>query len=141
MRSLLPLAAAGGAGMLWHTLPRWVKIPSVVGLVALCAFELTKDGSEAFNAAAIYGGQGKQGAAQIVDPTKTLADSAAGKEVSGAKRTVAAQWEGLAGDARQKIAAGDAASQSESQLLAKQRAGTANTTDAIQLETLKKNPK
>jgi hypothetical protein len=50
MRSLLPLSA-GGAG-LWHALPHWIKIHS----------ELY--GSEAFNAAAIFGGQDEQGAAQ-----------------------------------------------------------------------------
>jgi hypothetical protein len=139
MRSLLPIAAAGGAGMLFASLPRWVKIPAVVGLVALGAIELTKDGSEAFNAAAIFGGQGEQGAAQMVDPKRTEADSAAGKEISGAKRMIDAQWQGLAADAIQKQAVAAAASESEQELLAKQAKGVKlTTTEAIQLETLKK---
>lgn len=120
MRSLLPLAAAGGAGMVWQSLPRWVKIPAAVGLVALAALELNKDLNESWNSAAIFGGQGEQGAAQIVDPKKTEADSAAGREVSGAKRTVAAQWQGLAADAAAKRAAADADTESEQELLAKQ---------------------
>jgi hypothetical protein len=139
MRSLLPLAAAGGAGMFFNALPRWVQIPVVVALLLVAIFELTKDGSEAFNAAAIFGGQGEQGAAQMADPKKTEADSAAGREVSGAKRTVAAQWQGLAADAIQKQAVAAAASESEQELLAKQAKGVKlTTTEAIQLETLKK---
>jgi hypothetical protein len=139
MRSLLPLAAAGGAGMLWHTLPRWVKIPAVVGLVALGAIELTKDGSEAFNAAAIFGGQGEQGTAQMASPKTTLADSAAGKDVSGAKLTVAAQWQGLAADAIQKQAVADAASLSEQELLAKQAKGIKLTsTESLRILELKR---
>jgi hypothetical protein len=139
MRSLLPLAAAGGAGMLWNTLPRWVKIPGVVGLVALAAIELTKDGSEAFNAAAIFGGQGEQGLAQIADPKKTEADAAAGQEVSGAKRTVAAQWQGLNADALQKQAVAEAATESEQELLAKQAAKRKLTsTESLRIQELKK---
>jgi hypothetical protein len=119
MRSLLPLAAAGGAGMFFNALPRWLKIPVVVALLLVAIFELTKDGSEAFNAAAIFGGQGEQGAAQMTDPKKTEADSAAGREISGAKRTVAAQWQGLNADALLKQAQAEAATESEQELLAK----------------------
>jgi hypothetical protein len=139
MRSLLPLAAAGGAGVLWHSLPRWVKYPAVVGLVALATFELVKDGSESFNAAAIFGGQGEQGAAQMVDPKKTEADSAAGKEVSGAKRTVAAQWAGLNADALLKKAQAEAATETEGQLVAKKMWNMPlTTTESLRLAELKK---
>jgi hypothetical protein len=137
MRSLLPLAAAGGAGMLFASLPRWVKIPAVVGLVALGAIELTKDGNEAWNSAAIFGGQGEQGAAQMVDPKKTEADSAAGKEVSGAKRTVAAQWAGLNADALLKQAQAEAATESESDLLAKKAKHVKlSSTEELQLQAI-----
>jgi hypothetical protein len=139
MRSLLPLAAAGGAGMLFASLPRWVKIPAVVGLVALGAIELTKDGSEAFFAPLIFGGQGEQGAAQMVDPKKTEADSAAGKDVSGAKRTVAAQWEGLNADALLKQAQAQAASEPIEEIARKKVSGQKLTsTESLRLEEYKK---
>ena len=76
--------------MFWNMLPRVLRIPLLVGVVAVAAFELTKDGSEAFNAAAIFGGQGEQGAAQMADPKKVEADAAQGREISAAKRTIAA---------------------------------------------------
>ena len=138
MRSLIPLAAAGGAGMFFNALPRWIKIPAVVGLVALAAIEITKDGSEAFNAAAIFGGQGEQGAAQMIDPKKVEADAAQGREISAAKRTITAQWEGLNGDAMLKNAQGVAATESEAELLAKQAKHKLTSIESLRLLELKK---
>jgi hypothetical protein len=112
MRTVLTAAVAGGAGMVWHSLPRWVKIPAAFGLVALAAIELNKDVNESWFSSAIFGGQGEQGLAQIINPKKTEADSAAGKEVSGAKRTVAAQWQGLNADALLKQAQSEAGTES-----------------------------
>src|ERR1019366_7750009 len=100
--TVIPMMAAGGAaGMFWNMIPRLLRIPLVVGVVLVASFELLKDGSEAFNAPAIFGGQGEAGAAQMVDPKKTEAAAAAGREASAAKRTAAAQWEGLNADAIQ----------------------------------------
>jgi len=139
MRSLLPLAAAGGAGMFFNTLPRWVKIPAVVGLLALAAFELTKDGSEAFNAAAIFGGQGEQGAAQMADSVKVRADMNAGKDVSAAKRTATVTYEQNAAVAQEKQAIASAATQSEWDLKFKKATGhPLTTTETLRLAELKK---
>jgi hypothetical protein len=139
MRTVLTAALAGGAGMAWSSLPRWVKIPVAVGLVALAALELNKDANESWNSAAIFGGQGEQGAAQMVDPKKTEADAAAGREVSGAKRTVAAQWEGLNADALQKQAVAEAATESEWDLKFKKATGhPLTTTETLRLAELKK---
>jgi hypothetical protein len=140
MRTLIPMMAAGGAaGMFWNMLPRVLRIPLLVGVVAVAAFELTKDGSEAFNAAAIFGGQGEQGAAQMIDPKKVEADAAAGREVSAAKRTIAAQYEGLNADAIQKQAVAEAASESELELLAKQVKGIKlSSLETLRIAELKK---
>jgi hypothetical protein len=48
----------------------------------------------------------------MTDPKKTEADIRAGKEVSGAKRTIAPQYEGLAADAALKQAKAQAATES-----------------------------
>ena len=139
MRSLIPLAAAGGAGMFFQALPRWVKIPAVVGLVALAAIEITKDGSEAFNAAAIFGGQGEEGAAKMADPLKTEADAAAGKPVSGAARMMAKQVEATGADAQQKQAVADASTESIEEIARKKLSGKKLTsTEALRLEEYKK---
>lgn len=138
--TVIPMMAAGGAaGMFWNMIPRSLRFPLVVGVVLVASFELLKDGSEAFNAPAIFGGQGEQGAAQMIDPKKTEADSAAGKEVSGAKRTVAAQWSGLNADALLKNAQAEAASESEAELLAKQAKRIKLTsTESLRIQELKK---
>ncbi len=121
MRStVIPLMTAGGAaGMFWSAIPRALRIPLLVAVVLVGAFELVKDGNEAFNAAAIFGGQGEQGAAQMIDPKKIEADAAQGREISAAKRSITAQWEGLNGDALLKESQGVAAAESEAELLAK----------------------
>src|SRR5271166_2544386 len=124
MPTVVPLMTAGAAvGMCLSAAPRVVRIPLLVGVMALATFELTKEGSEAFNAAAIFGGQGEQGAAQMIDPKKVEADDAAGREVSAAKRTITAQWQGLSGDALLKQSQGVAAAESERELLAKRAKG------------------
>jgi hypothetical protein len=123
--------------MLWHTLPRWIKIPAALGLVALAAIELNKDANESWFSNSIYGGQGETGAAQLVDPRTVEKDAAAGREVSAAKRTITAQWEGLAADAIQKQAVAEAATESETQLLAKQAKGIRLTsTESLRLQEL-----
>jgi len=141
MRStVIPLVTAGGAaGMFWNIIPCALRIPFLVGVVSVAAFEMVKEGNEAFNAAAIFGGQGEQGAAQMIDPKRVEADAAAGREVSAAKRTITAQWEGLAADAIQKQAVAEAATESEAQLLAKQAKGIKLTsTESLRLQELKK---
>jgi len=140
MRSLIPVVTAGGAaGLFYSAIPRFLRVPLLVGVIAVCAFELVKDGSEAVNAPAIYGGQGEQGAAQMIDPKRVEADAAAGGEISAAKRTITAQWQGLAADAIQKQAVADAATESEAQLLAKQAKGIKLTsTESLRLQELKK---
>jgi hypothetical protein len=138
MRSLLPLAAAGGAGMLWGALPRWVKIPAVVGLVALGAIELNKDTNESWFSSAIYSGQASEGESKSVDPRKTEADAAAGKPVSGAALMMAKQVEGLGADAIQKQAVADAASLSEQELLAKQAKGVLSSVETLRILELKR---
>lgn len=125
--------------MFFNTLPRWVKIPAVVGLLALAAFELTKDGSEAFNAAAIFGGQGEQGAAQMADSVKVRADMNAGKDVSAAKRTATVTYEQNAAVAQEKQAIASAATQSEWDLKFKKATGhPLTTTETLRLAELKK---
>jgi hypothetical protein len=140
MRSVLPIITAGGAaGMFWNAIPRILRIPLLCGVVAVASFELLKDGSEAFNAPAIFGGQGEQGAAQMVDPKKTEAAAAAGKEVSGARRTVAAQWAGLNADAIQKQAVAEAYSETIEEIARKKLSGKKlTTTEALRLEEYKK---
>ena len=120
MKSLIPLVAGGAAGMMWNVLPRWVKVPAVVGLVALAALELNKDANKSWFSSSIFGGQAAEGESKTVDPLKTEADAKAGKPVSGAARMMAKQVEGLGADAIQKQAVADAASESEQELLAKQ---------------------
>jgi hypothetical protein len=138
MKSLLPLAAGGAAGMMWNVLPRWVKIPAVAGLIALAVIELNKDANESWFSSAIFGGQASEGEAKSVDPLKTEADAKAGKPVSGAARMMAKQVEGLAADAVQKEVTADAASESEQELLAKKFFGKRLTsTQELRLQELK----
>jgi hypothetical protein len=138
--SLLPVVAAGGAaGMFFSALPRAVKIVAVPAIVLVGVIELTKDANESWFSAAIFGGQGEQGAAQMVDPKIVLADSAAGREVSGAKRTVAAQWQGLNADAIQKQVVADAASEPIEEIARKKVSGQKLTsTESLRLEEYKK---
>ncbi len=138
--TVIPMMAAGGAaGMFWNMLPRVLRIPLLVGVVAVAAFELVKDGNEALNAAAIFGGQAAEGEAKTVDPLKTETDAAAGKPVSGARRTVAAQWEGLAGDALQKEAVGEAYSEPIEDIARKKLSGKKlSSTESLRLEEYKK---
>jgi hypothetical protein len=140
MRSNIQLLAAGGAvGMVFASMPRWVKVPAMIALLLLAVIELNKDANESWFSAAIFGGQGEQGAAQMADPILVLADSATGREVSGAKRTVAAQWQGLNADAIQKQAVADAASESIDEIARKKVSGQKLTsTEALRLEEYKK---
>jgi hypothetical protein len=140
MRTITQIIVAGGAaGMFLDAVPRVVKIPVVAGLLLLAIIELNKDANESWFSSAIFGGQGEQGLAQIVDPKKTEADSAAGKEISAARRTVDAQWQGLAADAAAKRAAADADTESEQELLAKQAKGTKLTSkESLRIQEIKK---
>jgi hypothetical protein len=139
MKSLIPLVAGGAAGMMWGVLPNWVKVPAVVGLVALAALELNKDLNESWFSSAIFGGQASEGEAKTIDPLKTEADAKAGKPVSAAARMMAKQVEGLAADAVQKEVTADAASESEQELLAKQAKGVRLTsTESLRIQELKK---
>lgn len=139
MKSLIPLVAGGAAGMMWNVLPRWVKVPAVVGLVAMATLELNKDFNESWSSSAIYGGQASEGEGKTADPVKTEADAAAGKPVSGAARMMAKQVEGLGADAIQKQAVADAASESEQELLAKQAKGVKLTAmESLRIFELKK---
>ena len=125
--------------MFWNMLPRVLRIPLLVGVVAVAAFELTKDGSEAVNAPAIYGGQGEQGAAQMVDPKKVEADAAQGREISTAKRSAAAQYEGLYADQIQKQSVAEAYSEPIEVIARKKLSGKKLTsTEALRLEEYKK---
>jgi len=137
MRSLITLAGAGAAGALWSSLPRVGKVLVAVGLGTLATIELTKDGNEAWFSGSIFGGQGAQGDAQIVDPKKTEADMKAGKPVTGAAATTAMQVEGLAADAVQKEVTADAMTESEDELLAKQKRHVKLTsTEALRLKEI-----
>jgi hypothetical protein len=140
MKSLIPLVAGGAAGMMWNVLPRWVKIPAVVGLVALAAIELNKDANESWFSSAIFGGQAAEGEAKTVDPLlKTEADAAAGKPVSGAARMMAKQVEQAGADAVMKEVAADTDRQSEQELLAKQAKGIKLTSkESLRIQELKK---
>ena len=85
MRSLIPIAGAAGAGMLWGALPRWVKIPVAFALGLVAIVEINKDSNESWFSSAIFAGQASEGESKTVDPfLKTEADAAAGKPVSGA---------------------------------------------------------
>jgi hypothetical protein len=138
MRSLIALAGAGAAGAFWSKLPSSIKAPVVIGLGILAVSELNKDANESWFANAIYGGQGAQGSAQIVDPKKTEADMKAGKPVTGAAATTAMQVEGLAADAVQKGVTADAMAESEDELLAKQKRGVKlSSTEALRLSEIK----
>jgi len=124
MKSLLPLAAGGAAGAAcWVLLPRWVKIPAVVGLVALAAFELNKEANESWFSSAIFGGQAADGQAKIADPVKVRQDMSAGKEVSGAQRNQVVTYEKESAGAEAARAEADAVTASEEELLAKKARG------------------
>jgi hypothetical protein len=139
MRSLIPLVGAGAAGAFWSMLPRWVKLLVGGGLIALASVELVKDGNEAFYSGGIFGGQAAQGEGQIVDPKKTEANLKAGKPVTGAAATVAAQYEGLAADAKQKGVYADAAVESEAELRGKKAKGIPLTsTEELRLKELRR---
>lgn len=125
--------------MFWNILPRWVKIPGVVGLVALAGIELNKDFNESWFSGETFAGAGAEGISKAIDPLKTEADSAAGKEISAARRTVDAQWQGLAADAAAKRAAADADTESEQELLAKQAKKLKLTAkESLRIQELKK---
>jgi hypothetical protein len=138
MRTLIAGAAGmGAATALWSKLPLWVKFPVLIALGILAVSELNKDSNESWFANSIYGGQGAQGAAQIVDPKKTEADMKAGKPVTGAAATTAMQVEGLAADAVQKGVTADAMTESEEELLAKQKRRVKLTsTEALRLKEI-----
>jgi uncharacterized protein (DUF885 family) len=140
MKSLIPLVAGGAAGMMWGVLPNWVKVPAVVGLVALAALELNKDLNESWFSSAIFGGQASEGEAKTVDPLKTEADAAAGKKpVSGAARMMAKQVEKTGAEAVQAEVAADADRLSEQELLAKQAKGIRLTSkESLRIQELKK---
>jgi hypothetical protein len=122
MRTLIAAGAgAGAATALWSKLPLLVKVPIVVGLGILTVSEIYKDSNEAWFANAIYGGQGAQGSAQIVDPVAVRRDMNAGKEVSAAKRNQVVTYEEHSAAAQEKQAVADAATESEAELLAKQK--------------------
>jgi hypothetical protein len=141
MANTVPQIIMGGAaaGMFLNAVPRVVKIPVLVLLLLLAIIELNKDANESWFSSAIFGGQGEQGAAQMADPKKTEADSAAGKEISAARRTVDAQWQGLAADATAKRAAADADTESEQELLTKQAKKLKLTAkESLRIQELKK---
>jgi hypothetical protein len=141
MPNTIPQLIVGGAaaGMFLNAVPRVVKIPVLVLLLLLAIIELNKDANESWFSSAIFGGQGEQGAAQMVDPKKTEAAAAAGREVSGARRTAAAQWAGLNADALQKEAQAAAATETEGQLVAKKLWNMPlTTTEELRLQELKK---
>jgi len=139
MKSLLPLAAGGAGVALWTPLPRWIKLLAGAGLISLGTIELVKDGNEAFYSGSIYGGQAAQGDAQAANPRKVEADLAAGKPTTNAAATAAAQFEGLAADAKQKGVYADAAVESEAELRGKKAKGIPLTsTEELRLKELRK---
>lgn len=138
MRSLIQLFSNGGAvANFWHRIPFGVKAPVVVGLVLLAGAELTRDLNQAWRSGRITEGEAVKGDAQAADPNATRAAVLAGKPVTGAERTIAAQVAGLDADADQKRATADAANESEDELLAKAKHGAKLTsTEKLRLREL-----
>jgi hypothetical protein len=138
MRSLIGLLSNGGAvANIWQRVPLLIKAPVVVGLLLLAGAELTRDVNQALRSGRVTEGEAVKGDAQSADPNKTRADVAAGKPVSGAERTIAAQLAGLDADAKQKQAVADAATESENELLEKARRGLKlSSTEKLRLREL-----
>ncbi|MHB8270222.1 hypothetical protein [Bradyrhizobium sp.] len=138
MRSLIQLFSNGGAvANIWQRAPLLIKAPVVVGLVLLAGAELTRDVNQALRSGRVTEGEAVKADAQAADPNKTRADVAAGKPVSGAERTIAAQVAGLDADAQQKQAVADAATESEDELLEKARRGLKlSSTEKLRLREL-----
>jgi hypothetical protein len=135
MRSILPFAAAGGAGVLWGTLPRYVKYPAAIALIALGLIELNKDANESWFSNAIFAGNAAQGEAQTADAVKARRDMDAGtKDVPTATRQAVVNYEEHAALALQKQAEAVAAVESEKQLRAKQDLAT--STEALKLKEI-----
>lgn len=138
MRSLVGLFSNGGAvANIWNRIPFLVKAPVVVGLVLLAGAELTRDLNISFRSGRVAEGQAVDADAKIADPNATRAAVLAGKPVTGAERTIAAQVAGLDADADQKRAAADAANESEDELSAKAKRGAKLTsTEKLRLREL-----
>lgn len=138
MKSLVGLVSNGGAVVnVWQRVPFIVRAPVVFGLVLLAGAELTRDLNIGVRSGRVAEGQAVEADAKIADPNQTRAAVAAGKPVSGAERTIAAQVAGLDADAQQKQAVADAATESEDELLAKAKRGAKLTsTEKLRLREL-----
>jgi len=128
MKSLISLAGGGSVVNLWRRIPAIVKVPVIFGAGVLAAAELNIDANHAWFSNRIFGGQAAQGEAQVVDPVATRKAIQAGQPVTGAEATLAAQYQGLDADAKQKAAYADASTESEDEILAKKAAGRRLTT-------------
>jgi len=128
MKTLISLAGGGSVLNIWKRIPASVKVPAIFGLGVLAAAELNIDANHSWFSNRIFGGQAAQGEAQVVDPAATRKAIAAGQPVTGAEATLAAQYQGLDADAKQKAAYADAANESEDEILAKKAAGRRLTT-------------
>jgi hypothetical protein len=138
MKSTIAVATGwGAAANFWKAIPWWLKVPFVVGLIALAGAELTPAVNQALRSGRVTEGEAVKADAQAVDPAQTRARMQAGKTVSGAERTIAVQYEGLEAEARQKQAVADAANISEEELLAKKAKGLKLTaTEELKLKEL-----
>ena len=99
------------------------------------AAELNIDVNHAIQSVKIFGGQGAQGEAQMIDPIKTRADMRAGMPVTGAAALVATQVDQGDAEARTKQADALAANEGIDDILAKQaRRQKLTTTEELRLK-------
>jgi hypothetical protein len=97
------------------------KATFVGSVVLLAGTELTRDLNLNIRSGRVPEGEPAKVVAQVIDPAQAGANVVDGKALSGAQRTISAQVVGLEADARQKETTADAATESEEELLAKQR--------------------
>jgi hypothetical protein len=135
MKSVIQLMS-GGAAVVWKGTPTIIKVPFVFGIGILATAELTREVNEAWRSSRIFEGNAVQSDAQASNPINTLADLKAGKPTTAASANIAAQYQGLAADARTKTAEADAATQGEATLRAKDAQGGASSAEQLRLRDL-----
>jgi hypothetical protein len=135
MKTVSGLFGGGTIIGVWEKIPAIIKYPLVFGIAVVGVAELNIDVNHALRSTQIFGGQGAQGEAQMIDPVKTRADMKAGTPVTGASALLATQVDQGDADAQQKQALARAATESIDDIRDKHVKGrTLTTTESFRLK-------